>query len=255
MIRNYLGWLNEKSIYDEKIIEFDNILNNINDFKKTSIYLNNDILELKDGISNMKKIKLKKFKYDNNKIYTELLFDRNVKIITDDILNVLEASINMPVYPKYFNIVYPDGEEKTFDLDIEIETNNLNRIHIPIGLPYILKGLGLGKKIYKKLIYDLGYLSTTSNDRSVDSLFVWESLRKDEEIYTFVLNEKIICISPELEFEKIVDILFEFYDGTNDNDIVILDDDFRIKYPNQINRSKINYLTRIYYLNNKIKNN
>lgn len=252
MIRNYLGWLNEKSIYDEDLTTFKNILNNIKDYKKVSNYLNEKILELKNEVSNMK-IKFKKFKYTDNMIYTKLLYSVDSDSIIKDIERILRKSEEDESYSKYFNIIYPDGEEKSFDLDIEIETNNMNRIHVPEGLPYILKGLGLGKRIYKKLIYELGFLSTTSIDRSIDSLFVWESLRKDVEIYTFVFNERILCVSPELNFEKIEKNLSEFYENVNDNDTVILDNDFQNKYPNELNRSKVSYLIRIYNLNNKIK--
>ena len=76
----------------------------------------------------------------------------------------------------------------------------------------------------------------------MDSLFVWNSLRKDKEIYTFVRDESILCISPELKFEEIEDLLVVFFSNINTTEI-ILDDDFKDKYlPNVRESSKISHL-------------
>jgi hypothetical protein len=191
-------------------------------------YMMDKILELKnDIISNT--IKFKKFEYDNNKIYTKITYTQKSEFLIDELISILNESEGLDVYDKYFSILYPDSNEINFSTEIDIEENYLNRIHIPIGLPYILKGIGLGKKIYKSLLQDIGYISTSRLDRTLDAIFVWDSLRKDIDIYTFINGENVLCIDSTKDYDYIIKILEKFYKILNE-DIIILDDDFKKKY-------------------------
>ncbi len=133
-------------------------------------------------------------------------------------------------------------KNKIFILEVSVMELKLNRVHIPIGLPFILKGIGLGKKIYINLIKKYKFLSSTYLDRSMDAVYVWNSIRKEKDIYTFIFNKKILCITNELDFEKIENLLIKFFENITDEHI-ILDDDFKDKYVKQIIKSKkINYI-------------
>jgi hypothetical protein len=236
---NYL--LNEMSINDETIKKYKTVLQHLSDYKNTSNYINDLILKLKDSVSN-NILKIKKYDEDNiYKIY-KLEYSPITNYYIKQIEEILSDSEELDVYDKYYSIIYPDGNKLKFEIEIDIEKNNLNRIHVPVSLPYILKGIGLGKKIYKTLIYDIGYISSNYNDRSIESLYVWDSIRKDAELFTFVCDEKIISISPKLSFENIEDILSQFYNNITDQSI-ILDDDFKNQYNKEILKSqKLNKL-------------
>jgi len=242
IIKRYNNWINEKSIADKEIEKHNTILKNITDYKIVCKYIDEIILELKDSLSGVSTIKFDEIDNDNNKLYFEIEYNADSEYCIKKLRKVLSESEGLEVYDKYFSLIYPDGEEKSFYVEIEIEKNHLNRVHVPVGLPYILKGLGLGKKIYKSLIYKYSYLSTNVLDRSMDAVFVWDSLRKDKEIYTFVRFQSVLCVSPELEYDKIEDLLVNFYNNLTDEDI-ILDDDFQEKYLKKIrNSNKISYL-------------
>jgi hypothetical protein len=96
-------------------------------------------------------------------------------------------------------------------------------------MPKFIKGIGLGKKIYKKLIKDFGYLSTFNGfEPSTDSSMVWNSIVKDAEIYSFVNNNNIISFWNKFNYNKLIDKLIEFY--KNDSTSYQFDDDFLNEY-------------------------
>lgn len=219
-------YLNEKAISDENLIKHESILKNIGDYKSNSKELQNFILQLKQSILDSN-IKFEKFEEESNKKYTKVKYSQKIKHKIDNILEILETSEGMDVYDKYYSIIYPDGNEIDFEPDIDIEENLFNRVHVPDGLPFILKGIGLGKKIYLSLIDELGYLSTTKRDQSIDAVFVWDSLRKEKSVYTFIKDSQVLCVSEKMDFKKIKELLDKYYQHF---DIMILDDDFSEKY-------------------------
>ena len=238
--KKYLDFLKEHAINRKKIEINDNILKNINDVKKISKYLNSIILELREYILNIKILYYRKYDENKKNDYLIFRFDGNIGNLIDNLRNILNESDKSDngIYDKYFNIIYPDGKKLPFDIEVDIERNNLNRIHVPVGLPYILKSIGLGKKIYKLLIKDYTYISTTGLDISMDYLFVWDNLIDDNTIYSFIRNKKIICISPNVEFEKMKTIIMEFYKNIDD-EYIILDDDFKNKYKKLLLKSDL----------------
>lgn len=80
----------------------------------------------------------------------------------------------------YYNMI-----EKYTDViigSIDIRIDNHNEIHWPQGLPKIFRGINLGFKIYKAIIYQFGYI--TSVKRASDEIrqFVYEKLKKDPDV-------------------------------------------------------------------------
>lgn len=243
--------LNEMSISDNNINKHKNVLNNILDYKLVSNHINEIILNLKNSISHLG-IELDKNDEDDTYLLYNVAYDPDSEYNIKQLKNILRKSKNTKVYDTYLNMIYPDGNKIDFETEIEIEKNNMNRVHVPIGLPYILKGIGIGKKIYKLLIYELGYISSMYNDRTMESLYVWDSIRKDNSIYTFIKNESIIGISPEMKFEDIENILSYFYKNITD-EVVIMDDDFKDKFSNKILKSKMLYNILNYEINQAIQ--
>lgn len=230
---NYI--LKEMSINDDIIKKYDNALKNIQDYKLTSSYMNDIILNLKNEI--VDDIKIKKYSDDSTYLIYKIKYNKKCEDYIEILNDILLNSENTEVYDNYLSLIFADKNNVGFNTEIEIEKNNMNRIHVPIGLPYILKGIGIGKKIYKLLIYELGYITSHYKDRTIDSLYVWDSIRKDKEIYTFIKNESIIGISPKLNFSEIEKILSKFYKNITD-EVIIMDDDFKDTYNKEIVKSE-----------------
>lgn len=75
----------------------------------------------------------------------------------------------------------------------------LNRIHYQTGLPEQLKGIGLGYKLYKALIYHLGWGCSEQN-ATLEAQKVWMKLFQDPDIMCFKgLNNEFLAISPNVD--------------------------------------------------------
>lgn len=239
---NYNEYLNEMAISDEELQKHNTFIRNINDIKNNANILKDNIFKLNEILTNNDFV-LSKEDENDNKIYYTIIYPPDayhIFIYFRDIL-VRSEIIDSSLHSKYFNIIYPDGEKINLDTEIEIEKNNLNRIHVPLGLPKICRGVGLGKKIYKLLIKELNYISTNKLDRNLDSIFVWDSLRKDKNIYSFIKKEQMLCIDSNYDFDKILNILLDYFKNEIEdskknitNNYYIIDSDFREKYFNEI---------------------
>jgi hypothetical protein len=123
--------------------------------------------------------------------------------------------------------IFGDGYDDIY-LEVELDKDLLNRIDIMNGLPNFMKGIGLGKKIYKKLIKDFGFISSFDGyEPSIDSSMVWRSLSTDNEIFTFTNDENIISFWNDLNYDIIIKKLKIFYETKGD---IQIDDDFLKKY-------------------------
>lgn len=119
--------------------------------------------------------------------------------------------------------IFGDGYDDIY-LEIEIDSELFNRIDIINGLPNFMKGIGLGKKIYKKLIKDFGFISSFNGyEPSLESSMVWRSLATDSEIFTFTNDDNIIGFWSDLDYNLIIQKLKLFYQKKGK---IQIDDDF-----------------------------
>ena len=227
-MENYEEYLNNfrksKNIY-EKSINKDKkeIINRFKNIDSYSQLLKEFDLLINDIKNESKKLSFEDIEYFNNK--GELDISYGVKL--NDLIAIFKSAIFHNQYnDKLMNYIFDDGE-RSFYLDITIEPT-FNQIHINNGLPNFMKGLGLGKKVYKKLIKDFNCLSSFHGVKpSKESDMVWNTLADDKELYTFVNDDNIICFWNEVDYDIIVNKLREFY--INDGQRVF-DDDFLKKY-------------------------
>jgi predicted ribosome-associated RNA-binding protein Tma20 len=157
--------------------------------------------------------------------------------------DIVDFTYSDEIYPLLLSLKYKtkksndDIDERIFgggwkdiSLQIELDRDMFNRIDIINGLPNFMKGIGLGKKIYKKLIKDFNYISTFDGyEPSIDSSMVWQSLANDDDIFTFTNGENIICFWNDYSYNHIIEKLKYFYkdsDFNNDH----FDDTFLKKY-------------------------
>jgi hypothetical protein len=134
-------------------------------------------------------------------------------------LNILGDEIQQRIFGDGYDDIY---------LEVELDKDLLNKIDIMNGLPNFMKGIGLGKKIYKKLIKDFGFISSFNGyEPSLDSSMVWRSLATDSEIFTFTNDENIIRFWNDLNYDLILEKLKLFYEQIGD---IQIDNDFLKKY-------------------------
>jgi hypothetical protein len=96
----------------------------------------------------------------------------------------------------FHHIIYghPEDALNGIEWSIQIIPQDMNRIHINgDGIPYSLRQLGLGKKIYKRIIKEVGFISTQDDKSYKYSHLLWLSLTKDEEVYCFISPNLIIA--------------------------------------------------------------
>jgi hypothetical protein len=134
-------------------------------------------------------------------------------------LNILGDEIQQRIFGDGYDDIY---------LEVELDKDLLNKIDIMNGLPNFMKGIGLGKKIYKKLIKDFGFISSFNGyEPSLDSSMVWRSLATDSEIFTFTNDENIISFWNDLNYDLILEKLKLFYEQIGD---IQIDNHFLKKY-------------------------
>jgi len=153
----------------------------------------------------------------------EIHYDANTSALLNTLKEVLFGLYeNDEIMEKTF-----DGGYREMFLEISID-KNLNKIDILNGLPIFMKNIGLGKKIYKKLIKDFNYMSSFQGyEPSIDSNMVWDTIFDDKEIYSFSNDDNFISFWNDYSFDKIIEILKTFYKQSGNQ---IYDDDFLSKY-------------------------
>lgn len=155
--------------------------------------------------------------------YIEVYYTKDI----DDLLYSLKREFigieNNKIKQLFFN-----GGYTSLTLGIELDHSNLNEIDIMNGLPNFMKNLGLGKKIYKKLIKDFDYISSfNGSGHSLDSDMVWKSIVTDKEIFSFANDDNLISFWNELDYQTILDKLKIFYNIKGE---IKIDEDFLMKY-------------------------
>lgn len=195
------------------VIDDTTILKNVNDLI-SNIQKNIKILNFDDITYNC-------YKYKSS-YQIEIYYN---DIIKNDLLEIRKILDDKQIL---INKIFNNDEIDEF-LNIEIHTNILNKIDIVSDLPIFMKGIGLGKKIYKKLIKDFGYISSYNGyEPSIESTMVWNKLTEDHDIYTFINDDNIVMFYNDVNYDTIVKKLKLFFEhGTN----IIIDDDFLKKYP------------------------
>ncbi|MCK9445510.1 hypothetical protein M0Q50_01285 [bacterium] len=223
--REHLDYINKSNIIFEKAfskskVDKINRLLNSSDFSEMLNIVNKNISKLK---SELKKINFDDIEYISNKNKEiEIIYNVEISILITNIKNII-SRFDDDLIDKIFQSGYRD-----MNLEIKL-SGEFNQIDIMNGLPNFMKGLGLGKKIYRKMIKDYNYVSSFNGfNPSRDSDLVWNSIAtNDKDIYIFMNDDNIICFWNEYEFDKIVEKLKDFYKIKG---VMTFDDDFLLRY-------------------------
>jgi hypothetical protein len=227
VIKSYseiLESVRERVSITEKALNPDR-LDNIKRFKEDGD-ISNSLKELKPTLNRIinicKDINYDDIVYSYKNDIVKISFNSIVFVLLATLkndLNILGDEIQQRIFGDGYDDIY---------LEVELDKDLLNRIDIMIGLPNFMKGIGLGKKIYKKLIKDFGFISSFYGyEPSLDSSMVCRSLSTDSEIFTFINDENIISFWNDLNYDLIVENLKLFYEKKGN---IQIDDDFLKKY-------------------------
>jgi len=220
--------IREQAIYVSDLSRFDNYLYHVKNEKLILKDLKNEIIDLKKMIShfNWQSIFNLKFIKDGNLSLCKVNYNDKINIIIKKLEEILDNIDNDDIKEKANRIVYGAEYIMNFYISLDIETDNFNRIHVIDDLPYSMRDLGLGKILYKNTIKKFHWLSSEP-DTTNDSRFVWDSLSKDEELYTCLKDKSIICFDAKLDKNIIENVLRKWLKGAVD---YVIDSDMK-KYP------------------------
>lgn len=170
--------------------------------------INKIISEIKDKCSNLDYSDISFVEEDG---VLEVSYNYEINLLFLNLKNELIFIRGNKIYDEISNKIFGDGYKSLF-LFIDVDVNRLNQIDIINGLPYFIKNIGLGKKIYKSLIKEIDYISSFSGNKpSLDSNLVWNSISKDKELFTFSNDNNLISFWNELDFNYIIECLSNFY--------------------------------------------
>jgi len=201
---------------------------------KGALNIINDLIDILKN--NIKKLNYDEIRYNRHK-------DKNIiqiiiyynTIIRANINDVRECLLNYGEHSDILNDKIFRDSSHDFNLEIDIRTELFNKIDIVNELPIFMKGIGLGKKIFKKLIKDFGYLSSIGGKYSEESYMVWHSLTEDKELYTFVSDDdNVIVFFNDVEYDIIMEKLKDFFEKSEK---IIIDDDFIKRYEENLKNS------------------
>lgn len=237
MVQKYIDWLNfikdyesvlEHSLSREKISKIDRFTKS-EENKKLLNDLNHKTKDLKKTFQNLNfdQILLEKQEEDKHKDIYNVRYAESIEIKIKklkEISNKLDISLE---------------DDYSFYPEIEIDKRYFNKIDIIDGIPKIIRGLGLGKKIYKKLIKEYDFISSINiySEPSIESSMVWHFLATDKDVYIFSNNDNFICFWKNYNPDKIISKLEEYFRYPYDN--IQLDDDFISLHQDLIKKSDI----------------
>ena len=206
----------ERALNPEKLKNISR-LRDANDIKSILNIIQIDIDRVVDIC---KSINFDKIEYSKDDDIIEV----NYNLIIFNLLNSIKISADSGG-DEIIDRIFPDGSDDML-LKIEIDDKLLNRIDIINSMPLFIKGIGLGKKIYKKLIKDFNYISTFSGYEPSSSM-VWDSISRDEDIFTFANDDNIISFWNDYSYNDIISKLKNFYKTFGSYEF---DDNFLDKY-------------------------
>lgn len=226
---DFYSSLNEMSLNNIKIRNrIKGIFNQTNIFSLILDQTKEEIEKIKNYIRDIEIDEFNLIKNLNDE-YNEyyIVYPSYVKTSFDSFEDVLKNQQNLSFeqLEHIRKILY--GENRRLNTDnirVTIEKNNFNKIHILYGIPPTFMELGLGKKILLKIIDEVGYISTLNDENlSFEFARVWTSIAsKNENIYTFQSDSKIISFSSKIKHSKIEKIIKKFFQ----NEKYDLDDEY-----------------------------
>src|ERR1700752_2018333 len=143
-----------------------------------------------------------------------------------------------------YSILWGEEDVECDSLNVSIQINKTMRNRIDIsgdGLSLGFRGIGLGKKIYKKVISKVGYISSEEYKSYKYSHLLWSSLIKDEELLLFMNKDWVYAFLSKETPEMIISKIEDFF-NYNSKEECAFDEEFVVKNSELLLNSKIAHL-------------
>lgn len=194
-----------KEIRNTRIIEARNIKAEISELKsKTSDFFD------KMEVLNWNELNIDKTE-EGSINFTVTLSD----ILIEEFDGIKEFEERESDYREIFHHIiwgHPDDSCDELEWSVSISPNLRNRIHINgAGLPFSFREKGLGKKIYKRILKEVGYISTRKQGAYKYSHLLWESITRDNDFFCFVSENLIIAVLKDNIPDDLINILEELF--------------------------------------------
>lgn len=222
-------------ISDEKFNSFDFYLKGIVDEKEQLKQLKTEIITL---IKNIQWQELELEIDDCDEPFSiEVDFNNCIKYKISEIASRYNSLKHLKDVGR--QILY-EGEISSLDLKCSL-TVKKNRIDMSgFGIPILFRGLGLGCKIYRAVLEKckIDFVCSRNYDLSGYGRLVWQSLRKDDTVYTFFHKNAGFCFASDKDSAKIISIL-EKEINANDVEKVLCDEGFYYNNLDLIKKSSL----------------
>jgi hypothetical protein len=180
-------------ITNENFANFDFYLKDIHEVSNRCKLINENIEKLRTSLRKVKWEDMNLIVVDEgNKVNLEIHFGEENQILFTNIMILVGE-------PDYTNAILNNlkeqlGCEKELFCPAQIDVHLNNRIDINGGgIPPICRNLGLGKKIYRKILQDYRYITSVNDKTSMEAKLMWNSLRKDKMFSTFFYKNGALC--------------------------------------------------------------
>lgn len=248
-----LDIINEKAMNDIRFKKIKTAMDG-NNLKDALTDINSILESLKSII---KKLTLEDIELGYNKKEGTIQYDFEPEI--EYYLNNLKRIIkkdtkNSMDEDDYFLNKINNGNNLTTFVDFDIDKSSFNKVDIGgYGLPEFFKGLGLGKLLYKAIVKKLKYASLNGNAERIsrEASLLIASIVKDEEMYSFTIDNYILSFWNECSYEYIISILKEFYKECKNTDNIQFDYTFLEKY--NLNDKKLKEIVLPSKVNENVK--
>lgn len=201
----------KESISKEKLLSKDVYLKKfVKDENTPKEDFNVDDDDLKSLLDEIKNITYNDIFFVKGEKYGDEIF-YDVKFKNNNIDKLLYYAKNYVVKHKI------NGEKvkpKSFEIKISANRGNFNRVHFNNPLPKLLRGIGLGYKIYKAFGLYLGYI-TSDNTASKSAQKVWYYLVQDVKFNYIISKNFVFLIKSDLPTAVKIDIV-KSYLGENE---------------------------------------
>lgn len=181
---------------NERIIQAHEFRKNKTKILETIELLKQQIREL-----NWKDIVLIIQESNGNTLQYNTEFPSKIQSTSNQLKTFIPTESDHRYYDAYHMIIYGHQEEKHDELDLYLALGNFdNKVDVlRSGLPYSLRGLGIGAKLYKRLMLEAKFISSEIRNTSFHSDLVWEKLTRDEEVHVVSTQSRLYaCLRNEI---------------------------------------------------------
>lgn len=166
---------------------FNDRLRKAQNFKKNKEEIQEKAEILKMQLRNLKWTDIELIDLENkgNTKHYQTKFPSEIQHAFEQLAAHLPDSAGDRYYQAYHELIYGHVNDECDNIGLTLSVGLLDhRVDVlNSGLPYSLRGLGLGSKLYKRLMREYGYIYSEERQSGFHSDLVWDKLTKDEEVH------------------------------------------------------------------------